>query len=206
LRLAAAPARLLLIFGLASGLHLHHHLHGPAIDYVGLALAALASWVGVPGPGEPVLIAAGVFAARHKLDIGAVLLVAWAGATTGGILGWLLGIKAGHALLTAPGPLRRVRRRAIARGEQIFGRYVVLAVWIAPSWIAGIHRVRPPIYLPLNAAGAAVWATGIGLGAYWVGPAVVDFVGDLGVITAVALGAVIAAVVGTGMVRRHRRA
>ena len=60
----AAIVKVVLVVGLA--LRLHHHFHGPTIDYVGLALAAAASWVGVPGPGEPVLIAAGVFAARHS--------------------------------------------------------------------------------------------------------------------------------------------
>ena len=58
-----------LIFALLH-IHLHHQFHGPPFDYVGLAVAAAASWIGVPGPGEPVLIAAGVLAAKHKLDLG----------------------------------------------------------------------------------------------------------------------------------------
>ena len=84
--------------------------HGPPIDYAALALAAAASWVGVPGPGEPVLIAAGVFAAQHKLDIASVLIVAWAGATAGGIGG--LGARAeGRAggAHRARGPLHGLR-------------------------------------------------------------------------------------------------
>ena len=89
------------------GLALHHRFHGPPIDYAGLAAAAAASWIGVPGPGEPVLIAAGVLAARHKLDIGAVLAVAWLAATLGGIGGWLIGMKAGRGMLTTRGPLHR---------------------------------------------------------------------------------------------------
>ena len=86
-------------------IHLHHHFHGPEVDYVGLALAAAASWVGLPGPGESLLIAAGVLAAQHRLDIGSVIFVAWAGATVGGIAGWLIGKSAGRRLITAPGPL-----------------------------------------------------------------------------------------------------
>ncbi|MBV9048064.1 MAG: hypothetical protein JOY58_07335, partial [Solirubrobacterales bacterium] len=42
--------KVLLILGLA--LRLHHHFHGPPIGYAGVAVAALASWLGVPGPGE----------------------------------------------------------------------------------------------------------------------------------------------------------
>src|SRR5947209_13929236 len=86
-------------------LHFHHHFRGPPFDYGALALAAAASWVGVPGPGEPLLVAAGIFAARHQLDIGTVLVVAWVSAMLGGVCGWVVGLKAGRTVLTAPGPL-----------------------------------------------------------------------------------------------------
>ena len=36
-------------------IHLHPHFHGPPIDYVGLAAGCAASWVGLPGPGEPLV-------------------------------------------------------------------------------------------------------------------------------------------------------
>ena len=53
----------------------------------------------MPGPGEPVLIAAGVLAARHKLDIASVVFVAWVGghrraASSAGSIG----LKAGRAV------------------------------------------------------------------------------------------------------------
>jgi membrane protein DedA with SNARE-associated domain len=188
--------------------HVHsqvrHSLNGQPFDYAGLALAAFASWVGVPGPGEPVLIAAGVLAAQHKLDIVTVLLVAWVAATAGGIVGWLVGIKAGRGFVVAPGPLRQARISAVARGEMVFARFAVIAIVFTPSWVAGIHRVRAAVYLPTNAAAAALWAVGIGLGAYFVGPAVVDFVTDLGVVSAVGIGLFIVA--GIVIEVRRRRA
>jgi membrane protein DedA with SNARE-associated domain len=180
-----------------------HHA-GPSIDYVGLAAAAAASWVGVPGPGEPVLIAAGIFAARHKLELGPVLLTAWAGATIGGIAGWLVGVKAGRAVLTAPGPLRRLRLGAVARGDQVFDRYPVIAVLLTPSWVAGIHHVRTVVYLPTNAVGAALWAAGIGVGAYYIGPTIVDLVQDVGIVTAVAVVVLVVLVVGGEILLRRR--
>jgi membrane protein DedA with SNARE-associated domain len=192
---------------IAALLHIHlHHLQGSPIDYVGLALAAAASWVGVPGPGEPVLIAAGVVAARHKLDISSVLLIAWFGAAVGGVVGWVIGLKAGRALITARGPLRRLRLHAVARGEDVFRRYPVIAIVLTPSWIAGIHRVGAAIYLPVNAIGAAIWAVGIGLGAYLAGPTVIDFVDDLGLVTGAVLGALLLVVAWTEIRRRVRRA
>ncbi len=189
----------------ALSLRVHHHFRGPPLDYDALAVAAAASWVGVPGPGEPVLIAGGVFAAQHRLDIVSVLLVAWAGATAGGVAGWLVGIKLGRAVLLAPGPLLRVRENAVERGERIFGRVPVLAVLLTPSWVAGTLRVRPRIYLPVNAISAAAWAAGIGLGAYFIGPAVIEFVNDLGWVLGSALVLLIVIALGGG-VRQRRRA
>ncbi len=202
--------RLVLGFGpkamllLALSLRLHHHFRGAPIDYGALATAAAASWIGVPGPGEPVLIAAGVVAAHHRLDIGSVLVVAWLGATAGGIAGWLGGMKAGRTVLTAPGPLLRLRSKVIARGDQVFSRVPVIAVLLAPSWLAGIHRVPRRLFLPLNALSAAAWAGGIGLGAYYVGPTVVDAVDDLGWVLATALVVLVLLVVGGGVLQQRR--
>jgi membrane protein DedA with SNARE-associated domain len=195
-----------LILGLHLHLHLLHHVHGPAIDYLGVALAAFASWVGVPGPGEPVLIAAGVFAARHKLDISPVLLAAWVGALTGGIVGWLAGMKAGRTVLTARGPLHATRLKAVERGEQVFKRMEVLAIVLTPSWVAGINRAGAGVYLTTNAVSAALlWTVPIGLAAYYAGPPVLDLVNDEGVVLTAAAVLVIGVPVGIEIVRRRGR-
>jgi membrane protein DedA with SNARE-associated domain len=180
-------------------------LHHSGFDYAGLAAASAASWIGLPGPGEPVLIAAGVLAARHRLDLGSVLVTAWVAATAGGIVGWLIGMKAGRAVLSAPGPLRSLRLSALERGDDIFRRVAPLAILLAPSWIAGIHRVRAPLYLTVNALGAALWAVGIGLGAYFAGPVVVDLVDDVGVAATIVVVAVVVAAVILEILRRRRR-
>jgi membrane protein DedA with SNARE-associated domain len=193
-----------LVFAIA--LHIHHQFHGPPIDYATLAVACFASWVGVPGPGEPVLVAAGILAADGRLSIGSVLAVAWVAATAGGIAGWLLGRMAGRAVITAPGPLRNFRIGAVERGEEVFRRYTVLAIVVAPTWIAGIHRVRTGVYMIVNAASAALWAVGIGLGAYFVGPPIVDAAADFGWLTLGIFIALVASGVWLGLRRRRVRA
>lgn len=170
-----------------------------------MAVAAAASWLGVPGPGEPLLIAAGVLAAKNKLDIATVLVVAWAAATAGGVAGWVIGLKAGRAVLITRGPLHAMRRGALARGDEVFARHPIIAILLTPSWIAGIHKVRPALYLTVNAVSAAVWAVGIGLGAYYIGPTVIDFVDDLGWVTGGGLVLLIAVVVGVEILRWRRR-
>jgi membrane-associated protein len=192
------------LFHVHFGLHVHHRVHGSVWDYLGLAAAAAASWVGVPGPGEPVLIGAGVWASRGRLDLATVLVVAWVSATVGGIIGWAVGRRAGRSILTARGPLHAARLRTVARGERIFERYAVVAVLLTPSWIAGIHRVRSRVYQPTNAVSAAVWAAGIGLGSYFAGSAVIDWVNDFGAGTSLILVALIIAGVCLELARRYR--
>jgi len=192
---------------LVFALHLFHHRVASAaqIDYFALALGAFASWVGIPGPGEPLLIAAGIVAAKHKLDIKPVLVWAFVGAVAGGFAGWLVGWYSGRTVMTAPGPLRRLRVRAVERGEEVFKRLTVIAILLAPSWVAGIHRAGPVVYNVTNLVSAAVWAVGIGLGAYYAGPPVLDIVTDVGTATAIGLGVLVLVGVGFEVTRRRRQ-
>jgi membrane protein DedA with SNARE-associated domain len=139
------------------------------------------------------------------LDLATVLVVAWLAAIAGGIIGWVAGRKAGRRLVIARGPLRRLRLRAIARGERVFERYPVWAILLTPSWIAGIHRVRSTVYHVTNVVSAAVWAAAIGLGAYFAGPSVIEFVDDFGTGTTVILIVAILVAVGAEFARRRRR-
>lgn len=183
---------------------LRHHAHDPTVDYVGVFLAAGASWVGLPGPGEAALVAAAISAAHGRLDLAAVLGVAWAGASVGGTAGWLVGIKGGRGVLTAPGPLYQLRLALIARGDRFYERYGAIAVLFTPSWIAGIHAMRSSRFLAFNAISALAWALTIGLGAYFVGPSITDVVGDAGTAGAIVLGLLFAAAVVLVLRRRAR--
>lgn len=185
---------------------IHVHVHrAQSFDYLGLGVAAFASWVGLPGPGEPLLLAAAVLAAKHRLDLIDVLLVAFAGAVSGGIAGWAIGVKLGRAVATAPGPLRTLRIRVVQRGEAIFERHPVLAILMTPAVVAGIHRVRAWTYQAVNVASAAAWTLAIGVGGYFIGPPVLDAVSDLGTALTIAAAAVLGGIVVLEVRRRVRR-
>jgi membrane protein DedA with SNARE-associated domain len=157
--------------------------------------------VALPGPGEAALIAASISAAHGHLDLTAVVAIAWAGAGAGGTAGWLIGMKGGRGLLTAPGPLYHLRLGLIARGDRFYERYGPLAVLFTPSWVAGIHHMRTSRFLLANALSALIWALSIGVGAYLVGPSVTDIVADAGL----AGGAAVAALVVLAFVLARRR-
>jgi membrane protein DedA with SNARE-associated domain len=185
-------------------IHLHFHARGPQLDYVGVLVAAALSWVGLPGPGEAALIAAAILAANHHLDLPSLIAVAWLGATAGGLVGWLVGLKAGRGIVTAAGPLRHHRLAVVARGDRFFARFGVVAVLFTPSWIAGIHAMPWTRYVPINAVSALVWAVGVGLGAYVIGPPIADIVGDIGAGAWLVIGALVLGATIILLLRKHR--
>jgi membrane protein DedA with SNARE-associated domain len=185
---------------------IHPHGRGSGIDYVGVFLASAASWAAFPGPGEAALIAAGISAAHHHLDLTAVAAVAWAGANAGGIAGWMVGVKGGRGLLTARGPLRPLRLAVIARGDRFYERYGPVAVMFTPSWIAGVHDMRWSRFLPANAISALTWALSIGLGAYLIGPSITDIAADAGLAGGLLVAVLLALALGLVAWRRlHKR-
>jgi membrane protein DedA with SNARE-associated domain len=199
------PGLLSSILGVAVlALRLRHHVRGPKGDYLGLWAAALASWVGVPGPGEAALITGGVLA-RKQLDIGSVLAVAWVGGVCGGTLGWLIGLKAGRTVMTARGPFLKARRAVLARGDRFYQRYGLLAVFFTPAWVAGVHRMRWTRFVPVNAFAALTWSLSFGLGAYLLGPSITDILDDIGLAGSLALVTLILVALGIAWRRRTRR-
>ena len=180
----------------------HHRFAGPHLDYVGIGIAAFVSWVGFTGPGEAALVAAGIAAARGKLDLVSVLAVAWLGASLGGTAGWAIGREGGRKLLTAPGPLRRTRAGILAAGVRFYDRYGILAVYLAPSWMAGVNGMRARRFVPVNAVAGLVWTLLVGLGAYAAGPSILDFLAGIGVVGSIVLGVL---VVVLAIARRRRR-
>lgn len=195
----------MLILALHVHLHLLHH-QGAAIDYLGVAAAAFLSWLIWAGPGEAAVIAAGVVASKHKLDIAPVVFWAWIGAMLGGIVGWLVGLKAGRAVLTAPGPLHGIRLRAAEHGERLFRRMEILAILATPAWVAGINRSRPAIYLTANALSALfLWAAPLAIGAYYAGPVILDLFSDAGTLLLILVGVVAGVIVGGEVLRRRTK-
>ena len=196
----------MIVFALHVHLHLlHRGVPAANIDYFAVALGAFASWAGLPGPGEPLLIAAAIVAAKHKIDITPVLIWAFVGALLGGIVGWLAGVIAGRNILTTRGPLHGLRLRALERGDEVFERLTIIAILLTPAWVAGIHRVNTFVYLIVNLVTAAIWAAGIGLAAYYAGPPVLEWLSDIGLVTTIGLGVLILVAIGFEVARRRRR-
>lgn len=169
-----------MIVALVAARDIHERFSGPHADYFGVALAAAVGWLGVPGVGEAAVIAAGIAAAHHRLDLPSMLAVTWTGAMLGGTGGWVIGLTGGRALMTARGPLLGVRTWLLGKGDRVYDRYGLMAVYLAPSWVAGVHDMHSSRFLPANALSAFAWTLLVGVGAFLIGPEIAEVVSGVG--------------------------
>jgi membrane protein DedA with SNARE-associated domain len=173
--------------------------------YIVLFVAVAASWIGIPIVGGAALAAAGVLAHDGRLDVWLVLVVASAGAWTGGYVGYLVGARAGDALGSLPGRRQRQRRRALAVGERFYGRWGPLAVFMTPTWVAGALRMRRNSFLIWNGLAAVVSSLVAVFGAYAIAGALLDHLSAPRGVVALAAALAAAAVAGVAIYRGRVR-
>ena len=127
--------------------------------------------IGVPIPGETVLLFAGFLAYQGNIHILPAILIAIAGATIGASLGYLLGRYGGTSVVNRF--LRRfpwVAKRYDAAQKKFlkYGHWAVFAsrfitgLRVFAGILAGALRMPFPTFLSFSFAGAACWALVIG--------------------------------------------
>jgi membrane protein DedA with SNARE-associated domain len=99
-----------------------------------------------------------------------------------------------------------MRLRLLRHGDEAYARRGWLAVYLAPSWMAGVSGMDARRFLLANAAASLVWALTIGLGSYVVGPSIADAIGDVGTIGLIALATAVVLSAAIGRRRRQRHA
>jgi membrane protein DedA with SNARE-associated domain len=148
----------------------------PVLDrygYPAVFLTILVEGVGMPAPGQTILIAAALTAAHGNLSIVWVMILACTGAGLGNSLGYLLGRWGGRALLAR----FKVRGDRLARLEGHFRRYGGGVVLVARFFdglrqlngmVAGMLAMPWGIFTGFNVLGAVLWTGVWGLGTYWL--------------------------------------
>ncbi len=178
--------------------------------YALFALVALES-IGIPLPGETILIAAGTYAGTsHKLSIWVIFIVAAAAAVIGDNIGYLIGRKGGYRLVRRYGHLVRFDGSKIKVARYIFdrhggkvvffGRFVsVLRTYAA--FLAGTSRMRWRKFLVYNAAGGVLWAAIFAFASYTAGQTLARVSGTITL--ALAVAAVVAVLSAFLLIRRQ---
>ncbi len=174
--------------------------------YWAMVLFVAIESIGIPFPGETMLLAAAIYAGTtHRLAIPLVIGAAAAGAILGDNVGFWVGREGGYRLLRVYGRRIGIDERTMKLGQYLFkkhggkvvffGRFVAVLRALA-AFLAGTNRMPWPRFLVFNAAGGIVWALLYGLGGYALGDNVHRVEGRVGlVLIALAALALVAAAV-----------
>jgi membrane protein DedA with SNARE-associated domain len=184
-----------------------------AYGYGAIAVVVGLESMGLPLPGETVLVVAALYAGTtQQLDVGGVVAAAAAGAIVGDNVGYWLGREFGYLLLLRYGPHVGIRAAQVKVGQYLFlrhggkvvffGRFVALLRVLAAA-LAGANRMGWARFIVANAAGGVVWASVFGFGAYLMGDQVRRLSGLAG--TVLLIGGIAGFVIAAALIRRHHR-
>ena len=161
--------------------------------YIAVLLFVGIESIGIPFPGETMLIIAAIYAGTsHRLSILLIILAAAAGAILGDNIGFWVGREGGFRLLRRYGRYIGLNERKLKLGLYLFrkhggkvvffGRFVAVLRTLA-AFLAGTNRMHWSRFLVFNALGGIVWATIYGLGGYFLGNNIHRFTGPIGTVT-----------------------
>jgi membrane protein DedA with SNARE-associated domain len=169
--------------------HLIQLLH--AYGNVVLGTVVALECIGLPLPGEMLLIAAAVLAGTmHQLDITLVILSAAVGAIGGQMAGYAIGWGVGFRLLRRYGHYIGLTSRRLAYGRALFRRHGVKVICASrfivllrtlSSLLAGANRMPWSRFMAANIAGSVAWSVVYGIGAYLLGHQAKHLAGPLGI-------------------------
>ena len=193
-----------LALGISSGL-------SPTMTYLLLVALVFAESAGVPLPGETALIAASILASRGHVDLPIVIVCAVVASVTGDNLGYWVGRRYGRRLLQHHRlPFEEHRAKVIAKGDEFFAKHggkavalgrFVTGVRVVVALLAGVNGLPWRVFAVWNVLGAALWATTVGVLAFYVGPAIEHDLLYGGLIAA----AIVLVIVGIHVVAHRRR-
>jgi membrane protein DedA with SNARE-associated domain len=122
--------------------------------------------LGLPVPGETVLIASAVFCAFGKLNIIAVIVIAIICAIFGDNLGFAIGRYGGHRLIEKWGKYVFLTPKRISKAEGFYTKNGVKVILVARfidglrqanGIIAGLTDIKWKKFITFNAIGAVLW-------------------------------------------------
>ncbi|NKB16884.1 MAG: DedA family protein [Pseudanabaena sp. CRU_2_10] len=168
-------------------------LYGYWAVFVGIAIENM----GIPLPGETIVIVGGFLAGSGELNYWWVLGSAIAGAVLGDNFGYWVGRFGGWQLLVKIGRLFRLQEQQLEQAKDRYSQNAVQAVFwgrfvtllrIFAGPLAGITQMPYKQFLLCNFGGAAVWSTTIVTIAFFLGKTVsleqiVGWVTQLGFVT-----------------------
>jgi membrane protein DedA with SNARE-associated domain len=147
--------------------------------YWAVAVVLLLENIGLPLPGETILLVASFAAfSQRELQLPWIIVVATIMTTIGGSIGFAVGHYGGRPLLENYSRLFRISPATLTRGENLFSRYGGVTIFFArfvfglrviAGPLAGVMRMPWRTFLLFNFLGAAAWVTVISSAGYLFG-------------------------------------
>ena len=190
-----------------------HHLIQLLHSYGNVVLGIVVGLesIGLPLPGETLLIAAAVLAGTtHQMNIVLVVLSAALGAIIGQTAGYAIGWSVGFRLLRRHGRAIGLTDRRLAFGRALFRRHGVKVVFAScfivllrtlAALLAGANRMPLGRFMMGNVAGSVAWSALYGFGAYLLGHEAKHVAGPV----AIGIGVIVAAALVPGGIYVRRR-
>jgi membrane protein DedA with SNARE-associated domain len=176
-----------------------------AYGYLAVFIFVGVESLGIPVPGETMLVTAAIYAGTTgRLSIFWVIVASSAGAIVGDNIGYAIGRTGGYRLLKRYGRYIRLEENRLRLGQYLFrkhgpkvvffGRFVsVLRIFAA--FLAGVNRMNWRLFLIFNAAGGIIWSTIYGVGAFLLGKQLLQLSGRVDLVLAIVGVAVIVTVI-----------
>jgi membrane protein DedA with SNARE-associated domain len=197
--------------------------HGPERQPITSLISTYGAWlvagmialecIGVPVPGETILVAAAIYAATtHELNIWLVVAGGIAGAVLGNIVAFAIGRRYGYWLLRRYGSYLRIDESRMKIGQYLFLRYGSKVVFFArfipvlrsvAALLAGANRMPWHGFMIANVAGAVAWVCIDSFGAYLFGEELTRLAAPVGI--ALALVVILLLLGGGIFIARHEQ-
>lgn len=182
--------------------------------YAAVFLGVFFESLGLPLPGESLVIASALLAVRGEFQIAPLLGAVWSATFFGNSLGYLLGLFSGRQLTVRHGKRFGLTESRLAKVEGFFARFgpevVLFGRFLVPlrqlnGLIAGALAMPWRRFLLYNAVGAALWTAVWSLGVYAVGHDIANVLAPIHRFGAMATAAGIGvlAVVAIGLWRKY---
>jgi membrane protein DedA with SNARE-associated domain len=183
----------------------------PLVVYLAVGLVVGVESLGVPLPGEIVLVSAALLSSRHELEVSPlwIAVAATTGAVIGDSIGYGIGRRYGMGLFDRLGQRfpRHFGPSHVRGAERLFARWGVFAVFfgrfiallrIFAGPLAGALHMHYRRFLAANVLGGICWAAGTTFAVYLLGIVAERWLSRfswIGLCVAVAAGLVIGAFV-----------
>jgi membrane protein DedA with SNARE-associated domain len=160
----------------ASTLQRYLVLARPLLDsygYLAVFASILVEGIGIPAPGQTLLMAAAILSARGKMSLATVFTLAFLACVLGNTCGYAVGRWGGRRLLSK----LRISETRLKKMEKLFDRYGGGVVFVGRFFdglrqvngiVAGTLQMPFSKFTVFNVLGALAWTSLWGLGLYYL--------------------------------------